>query len=246
LDFYVMNADQLDDSYAAVKAARSPEYNRRCAAHEIGHAIVGRALGSIIEMVTIVPHGEFAGRCVRRGAPSVSLNLLNEQEAEAATTVKMPTTADLVAVCANIGAPEVGTPRVDLAEEITRAQTHIIELIAGSACESEMFPDLPPLPAEHDRREARALASVICASPAAVDALLVYCEAEAEALIRNNIDGVEALTAALVAEGTLSGDQVDEIIADCVARRSLAAEYERRRRWKSAIANAKEIEKYRG
>jgi len=35
------------------------------------------------------------------------------------------TTADIVAICAKIGAPEVGTPRVDLAEEITKSQTNI-------------------------------------------------------------------------------------------------------------------------
>jgi hypothetical protein len=42
-------------------------------------------------------------------------------------------------------------------------------LLAGSVCESIMFPDLQPLPAEHDRIEARALASIVCASPAAIE-----------------------------------------------------------------------------
>jgi hypothetical protein len=227
----------LAETYATVKAARSAEYNRRCAAHEASHAVLGRALGSFIELVTIVPHGEYAGRCVRRGAPSRSLNLLDEQKVKDQTPAA-PTTADIVAVCAQIGAPEVGTPRVDLAEEITRAQTFIIELLAGSVGESIMFPDLAPLPAEHDRAEARALACVVCASPAAIDALLAYCEAEAEALIRNNLDVVEMLTDALVEKGSLIGDEVDAIIAACVARRSLAAEHERRRCWQGIIANA--------
>ena len=44
-----MSADQLE-AYAAVKAARGPELSRRCAAHEVGHAILGRALGSFIEL----------------------------------------------------------------------------------------------------------------------------------------------------------------------------------------------------
>jgi hypothetical protein len=229
----------LAETYAAVKAARTPEYNRRCAAHECGHAIVGRALGSFIELVTIVPHGEYAGRCVRRGAPSRSLNLFDEQNCKEQVA---PTTAEIVAVCAEIGAPQVGTPRVDLAEEITRSQTAMIESLAGSVGERIMFPDLPPLPAEHDRAEARALAGVVCAMPSAVDPLLAYCEAEAEAVIQANRDVVEALTDALVAEGTLSGDQVDGIIAACVARRSLAAEYNRRRRWRSVIENAHRFE----
>jgi hypothetical protein len=233
-----MSADQLE-AYAAVKAARGPELSRRCAAHEVGHAILGRALGSFIELVTIVPHGEYAGRCVRRGAPSTSLNLLDERKCKEPAA---PTTADIVTVCAQIGTPEVGTVRVDLAEEIARAQTFICELLGGGLCERVMFPDLPPLPAEHDRREAEALASVICASPQAIPALLAYCSAEAEALIRANQDIVEALTDALVAEGSLSGCRVDAIIAACVARRSLAAEHERRRRWQDVIASANSFE----
>jgi hypothetical protein len=227
----------LAETYAAVRATRSPEYNRRCAAHECGHAIVGRALGSFIELVTIVPHGEYAGRCVRRGAPSRSLNLLDEQKVKEQTPAAL-TTADIVALCAQIGAPELGAPRVDIAEEITRSQTNIIECLAGTVGERVIFPDLPPLPAEHDRAEARALAKVICASPLAVDSLLTYAEAEAEALIRDNRDIVEALTDSLVGKGTLSGDQVDAIISACVARRSLAAEHDRRRRWRDVIASA--------
>src|SRR4051794_22637308 len=77
---YVMNADQLDDdAYAAVRAARSPEMTRRISAHESGHALCAVGLGSLVEFVTIIPHDGFAGRCVRRGAPSTSLNLLGEQ-----------------------------------------------------------------------------------------------------------------------------------------------------------------------
>jgi hypothetical protein len=236
-----MNADHHNEAYAAVKAARSPEYNRRCAVHEASHAVLGRAMGSFIELVTIVPSGSYAGRCVRRGAPSAaqaSLNLLDEQKVKD-NSPAAPTTADLVAVCAHIGAPEVGTPRVDLAEEITRAQTFMIELVAGSVGERVMFPDMPQLPAEHDRAEARALASVVCAMPSAIDALLAYAEAEAEALIRANLDIVEALADALVAKGTLSGGaEVDEVIATCVARRALAKERERRRRWQAICISA--------
>jgi hypothetical protein len=232
-----MNADQINEAYAAVKAARGLQLSTRCAAHESGHALLGRALGSVIELVTIVPDDVFAGRCVRRGPPSTSLNLLNELKVREPTPAA-PTTADLVATCAHIGAPEIGTPRVDLAEEITRAQTHIIELLAGSVAENAMFPDLPPLPAEHDRIEARALASVVCASPAAIDALLAYCEAEAKALICANRDVVETLTDALVEKGTLIGEEVDAVIAACVARRALIAEQERRKRWKNIVASA--------
>jgi hypothetical protein len=228
------------DIYATVKATRSAEYNRRVATHEIGHAYAARACGSVVEFVTIIPDDKFAGQCVRRGAPSSSLNLLDESKLAAAPTVPTtaPTTADIIAICANIGAPEVGTPRVDLAEEITRMQTHVIELVAGSVCERVMFPDLPPLPAEHDRLEARALASVICASPSAVDALLAYAEAEAEALIRAHLGVVSALVEALVEKGTLIGGEIDKIISDAVAAEVLATEHARRREQQQRAENS--------
>jgi hypothetical protein len=38
--------------------------------------------------------------------------------------------------------------------------------------------DLPPLRAEHNEIEARAVAAIACASPRSVDAILAYAEAE--------------------------------------------------------------------
>ena len=53
--------------YAAVKAARSPEYNRRIAAHESGHCYVGKAVGTLVDYVTIVPNGVPSSRCSGAG-----------------------------------------------------------------------------------------------------------------------------------------------------------------------------------
>ena len=83
--------------------------------------------------------------------------------------------------------------------------------------------------------------------PSGDRALLAYCEAEAEALIRANRDIVEGLTDGLVDKGTLVGEEVDAIIAACVARRALTAEQERRKRWQGIMANASnfEVEQHR-
>jgi hypothetical protein len=206
------------DLYLAVKAARSAEYNRRVCAHEIGHAYVARACGSIVEFVTAVPYGDFAGRCVRRGASS--LNLVDERK-------PAPTTEQIVDICEAIGPLEIGTPRVKCAEEITRAQTMIIELVAGSVCERVFFPDHKPLTAEHDLAEAHALASVTCASPSA---LLRFAEVEAETLIRAHRSVVTALIDDLIERGTLTGDEVDWIISIAVA---LETERSRRADWRA-------------
>jgi hypothetical protein len=101
-------------------------------------------------------------------------------------------------------------------------QTLCIELVAGSVCERVLFPDLPPLSAEHDAIEARSIASVICAAPGAVDAFLRYCEAEAEALIRAHLGVVTALSDALFEEGFLDGERVDLIISSAVAAEGVA------------------------
>ena len=123
------------------------------------------------------------------------------------------------------------------AEEITRAMIMVTELVAGSVCERVMFPDLPALGAEHDLAEARALASTF-ASPAAIPAMLSYAKAEAEALIRAHLPVVNALIDALVEHGTLSGEQVDQIISGAIAAEIVAAEHRRRRDLAQRAKNA--------
>jgi ATP-dependent Zn protease len=212
--------------------AESAEYNRRICAHEIaGHAFVARACGSIVESVTVIPDGAHAGHCVRRGAPS-SLNVVDEQKPAA-------TTEQLVNICATIGAPEIGAPRVEFAEEMARALVLVTELVAGRVAERIFFPDHEPLSAEHDQAEAHALASTVSASPAA---LLKYCEAEAEALIRANLPIVSALVDELEEKGTLSGAQVDEVITGAIAAEIAKAECARRQEWMRRTENAKAFE----
>jgi hypothetical protein len=231
------STDTLDDArvlYEAVKATRSAEYNRRIAAHEVGHAFIARALGTSVDFVTIVPSGGYAGRCVRRGAPSAQLNLL----ASTPAPTTEPTTQQVMDICTAIGAPMIGMARVEIAEEIMRAQVVVTELVAGRVAEKVFFPDHEPLPAEHDLLEARAFASV-CASPgAAVDALLAYASADADTLIRAHLPVVTALIDQLVEHGTLSGEQVDEIISGALARFALAKEQARRRDFAQRVKSA--------
>lgn len=96
----------------------------------------------------------------------------------------------------------------------------MIELVAGSIAEAILFPDLPPLRAERDKIEARAVAAIACASPHSIDAMLAYAEAEAENLIRENLDVTLALVDALVAspKGRLTGEQVDAVIESAMDR----------------------------
>jgi hypothetical protein len=102
-----------------------------------------------------------------------------------------------------------GSSRIESAVLYIRAQTMVVELVAGSIAESILFPDLPPLRAERDQIEARTVAAIACASPRSVDAMLAYAEVEAENLIRENLNAVLALVDVLVASpnGKLTGSR---------------------------------------
>jgi len=153
--------------YERIKAERGPEVTRVLAAHEIGHAYTVIAQGNHVEFVTLVPDDVSAGRCVRRGAKSRSLNFVDDRQASTEQPSDPLMTKDIVTACANIGAPEFGIPRIDDAEAFIRSQTNIVELVAGDVCMRVMYPDLSLHSTEHDWVQARALASVCCAAPEA-------------------------------------------------------------------------------
>jgi len=207
--------------------------NRRIAGHEIGHAFVSRALGDTVHAVTIIPDrgpNGFEGRCVRSG-PISELTLTDCHQSQ---------TEEILSICERLEklTPELGCARVESSEYYIRAQNNITELVAAECAELILHPDLPSLGAKHDFVEAGAFAKVAVAAQPAVAALISYCRAEATALLAANIDIVNALVEALIEHGTLSGEQVDEIISNCITVRSMAAERQRRVDWKQRESNA--------
>jgi hypothetical protein len=73
----------------------------------------------------------------------------------------------------------------------------------------------------------------IAATQSAASALIQY--AEADGLIRENLDIVLALVGAIVERGTLSDDAVDQNIEHAVAVRSLAVAHQRRTDWRLLV-----------
>jgi hypothetical protein len=110
-------------------------------------------------------------------------------------------------------------------------------LCAGKAAEQILHPELPCLGAVHDHVEAEAFARVAVASQPAVAALVAYCEAEATALIKANIDIANALVVALIEQGTL-GSEIDAIISATMTTRSIETEHRRRDEWKRREVSA--------
>jgi hypothetical protein len=204
---------------------RSELFNRRLAGHESGHALCGRLLGSRIWFLTIVPNGGYEGMC-RRSGPITELTF----------DENTPDKTDLIVdTCARLEqlTPILGSNRVESSEYYIRSQNNCIELVAGECAELVLHPDLASLGATHDFIEADAFAKVAVAAQPAVAALIAYCRAEATALLTENRDILDALVAALVEAGQLSGDRVDTIIADTIAARAVKAERIRRTDWKA-------------
>jgi hypothetical protein len=211
---------------------RSADRNARIASHEIGHALVGRAIGTHIHCTTIIPdHGPngYQGRTVRSG-PVSELTLTDSAVLE---------TEEILSICERLErlTPELGSNRVESSEYYLRAQSNIIELVAGQEAELLLYPG-PALGAQHDFSEADAFAKICVVASPAIASLIEYCKAEARAILRENLDIARALVAELVNRGTLVTEQIDEIIVRGIAIKALAAEHEARRRWQHVIESA--------
>jgi len=225
-----------DDAAEYPVRGRTSERNRRIAGHEIGHAFLARALGSTVHSCSIIPGDGFEGRVIRSG-PKSQLDFTEYLRAG---------TDEIVDVCAQLEhmAPELGSGRVADSEAVVRAQCLIIELLGGEVTEQILHPNHSSLGAKHDQIEANAFAKVAVAASPAVAALIAYCEAEAAALIRANIEIVHALVEALIERGILTGDEIDTIIAREVAAKALANERARRVAWRIVEKNAADFAAY--
>jgi hypothetical protein len=221
----------VDDAGMYPVPSRSPETNLRIAGHEIGHVWAMRALSaSPISYVSITRGDGFEGRACGANYKESQCNLEDQ-------------TGIILDGCARIEklAPGLGSSRIESAELYIKAQTMVIELVAGGIAEKILFAEIPQLSAEHDKIEARAVAAIACASPRSVDAMLAYAEAEAENVIRENLNVVLALVDALVESprGKLTGQQVDAVIESAIDReRHLTFEVGRRADWRCVEQNA--------
>jgi hypothetical protein len=212
---------------------RSADRNVRIAAHEAGHALVGRCIGTHIHLCTIVPDDEqgYQGHTVRSG-PVTALELNDDST--------ILDTAEVMAICERLLElePEIGANRIESSEAYQRCQGNIIELMGGEAGERLLHPDLPVLGAIHDHTEALSFAKIAVATKPAVGALIEYCKSEARGLLEQNIDVARALVAALIEKGTLLSDEIDAIISGTVVARSLEKERQRRTDWKQRELSA--------
>jgi hypothetical protein len=136
--------------------------------------------------------------------------------------------------------PRPGEPRAATADVYLQVCTRVIEMVAGSVAEGLFLPG-EPWPADSDRAQESALASLICSSPESIETFTVFCKAEATALLRPREHLVRALTKELLKRRTMTGAEVDEAIAAAVAARSIEDEHQRRDDWRDVTRRAKGI-----
>src|ERR1700681_2253010 len=102
--------------------------------------------------------------------------------------------------------PGPGEPRSDVADIFAHCHLRVIELCAGSVAEALFLPG-EPWPADSDRAQERALASLISSSPESIESFIDFCVAEAAALLRPQEHIVHALTKELLIRRTMTGTE---------------------------------------
>ncbi len=118
-------------------------------------------------------------------------------------------------------------------------------LAAGNCTEQLAFPDIAPLDNGTDKTLSRIYAESIC-TPAAVSAFLEYARQEATALLVSQRHVLKALAEALEARGSLTGPDIDTIIAKAVQSHLLAQEQARREAMREMTACASAFLKEHG
>jgi hypothetical protein len=200
---------------------------RRVAVHESGHAVVARCFDMPLGGATIVAGENYSGMCWGpQGKPSKLGG------------------SDEICTQAQALMPPLGESRSDAAEMLAHAHARVIEIVAGSESERLFCTDAPPLEALQDQQDAEQFARLMCVHPDAVDDFISYARHEARALLTELASVVHALADALLERLTLTGAEIDAVIANALVLEDLAAEKSRSLDWAQRMINARAFEVY--
>jgi len=208
------------------KLGRSEDDDLRISIHESGHAIAARLLGHPLGGATVDPdpNGRWGGLV---WGPCHSVAFSEGDDAD-----------DLPEICEKLRTlmPQDGEPRGDAANIYLHALNRCIELAAASVAERMLLPG-EPVPSVSDE-QAVELASLCCRSAEAVERFLALAEQQAHDLIYPHVPIIMSLATVLRIQRTLTGEEIDNVIATTHARLVLAAEQARRAKWRRAVENA--------
>lgn len=221
--------DQYDD--LLVEIGRTEDEDERIAIHEAGHAVAARLLGKPLGGATINPdpNGKYGGLV---WGPRHSVAFGNDDSDE-----------EVPHLCDNIRdlMPQDGEARGDAADIFLHVLDRCIELAAASVAERMLLPG-KPVPSVSDVEQAVALASLICNSAEAVERFLAFAEQQAHDLLHPHGPIIMALSIVLKIRRTLTGAEIDDVIAGTHARLQLAAEQARRREWQRKVESTRQFD----
>jgi hypothetical protein len=224
-----IEGDDDEDDYDRLLASlgRTEEQDQRIAVHEAGHAVCARLLGQPLGGATInpAPNGKYGGLV---WGPRHSVAFGKDDNGD-----------DVPELCDKLRGmmPQDGEPRADAADIYLHALNRCIEL-AGASVAERMLLDGEPVPSVSDVKHSIKYASLVCRSPEAAEKFIRLCEAMADDLLRPYGHVLIGLSTVLRIRRTLSGEEIDNVIATTVAGFELAAEQARRRNWQQRVANA--------
>ncbi|MCW1997005.1 zinc metalloprotease [Bradyrhizobium diazoefficiens] len=218
--------DEYDDLLTEI--GRTEDEDERIAIHEAGHAVAARLLGKPLGGATVNPdqNGKYGGLV---WGPRHSVAFGSDDDA-----------ADVPELCDNLRKlmPQDGEARGDAADMYLHVLDRCIELAAASVAERMLLPG-EPAPSVSDVEQAVALASLVCKSAEAAERFLAFCEQQAHDLLRPHGPIIMALSIVLKIRRTLTGAEIDDVIATTVAGLRLAAERRRRAEWRKGELAAK-------
>jgi hypothetical protein len=216
--------DEDDDDWSPVPG-RSYDDDVRIAIHEAGHAVAARLLGHEVGGVTANPDATrgYEGLCWGVG----------HKEAFAKGRGDASNVREALAPMM----PKAGEDRSSVSDVFGNVHAQCLQLLAGRAAERMLLEGEPAAPTD-DLRQARELAMLICTSEEAIETFIAHCDIAAHDLLLPYGDVLMVLSTVLRIKRTLDGAEIDGLISDLQARKALAGERVRRKRWDGVIENA--------
>jgi hypothetical protein len=214
--------DEYDELLASL--GRSHDDDEHIAVHEAGHIVVARLLGHPLGGATVDPGPGYEGR------------VWGEGHVEAFTGGRGDASHVREALAPLM--PKPGEDRSSVADVFGSVYDQCIELMAGRAAERMLLSDSDLAPPVDDLRQSRELAMLICSSEEAIETFIAHCDVAARDLLLPYGDVVMTLSIVLRIKRTLDSDEIDKIISDVQARKVLAVERVRRKRWQQRVENA--------